>query len=152
MTQDTNTKDICKFQRNNELIEINLNYCSLCFIFLCKCGQSDHQAVAPAAFLICSNESQNVRDQGAILSQHGRKPLYRAEKQKIIFLSPLFDFILTKKSLPPDGLHSTIYRALVHHPSSKLVCFLVHYAGLHYVCWRSHYSSNQARRKDHSRI
>ena len=42
-----------------------------------------HQAVAPAATLICSNESQKVRDQGAILSQQGRNPLYRAAIQHL---------------------------------------------------------------------
>ena len=36
---------------------------------------SIHQDLAPAARRICSYESQNVRDQGAILSQQGRKPL-----------------------------------------------------------------------------
>ena len=40
--------------------------------------ESDHQDLVPAARRICSYESQKVRDQGAIRSQHGRKPLYRA--------------------------------------------------------------------------
>merc|ERR1712180_196590 len=47
-----------------------------------------HHEAAPEYFRICSKESQNVSDHGAIRSQHGRKPLYRPKKPS--FLSVFF--------------------------------------------------------------
>ena len=38
-----------------------------------------YQDLAPENFLIFSKDSQNVSDHGAIRSQHGMKPLYRAK-------------------------------------------------------------------------
>ena len=40
-----------------------------------------HHPLTPPVFLIVSYESQNVSDHGAIRSQHGRKPLYKAEME-----------------------------------------------------------------------
>ena len=53
--------------------------------------------LAPAALRICSYESQNVRDQGAILNQHGRNPLYKAETDK--FRQHFLRIFLYRKTL-----------------------------------------------------
>ena len=102
-----------------------------------------HQDLAPAALRICSYESQNVRDQGAILSQQGRNPLYRAGQDEVrkSFLRFLF---LTKKSFSFDSGYETVQRVLVDETPSLLICRLVHNPRLHHICRSPHDGSNQA--------
>ena len=101
-----------------------------------------HQDLAPAALRICSYESQNVRDQGAILNQHGRNPLYKAETEKVrkTFSENIF---FTKKPFSFDGGDETVQRVFVDQTSSLLICRLVHYPRLHNISRSPHDGSDQ---------
>lgn len=72
---------------------VNWNYGHWKFLNL-KFPLKNQYELAPSIRRIPSNDIQNVNDQGAILIQQGRKPLYNA-------MNPSFDTVSRRQSIAP---------------------------------------------------